>query len=219
MSIGRRTMITGGLATAIGLPYATHHGLISENPLAGLLGDKVGTRFEVSDFDGTLNGTRQLEGKGIDGIEAIFRFDITPEWIRSRWSRISIVPATGKLQGMRVPVVTGTRPDDLAGSLTYYFNQKHQVRRIDFQGITGDDTPLVALLARRFHLRPVPNVGNGIYISSWNGAPLNALRIVQAAPPEIKSQNSQLQVALELNWPAAHQGMSSFFQRQLALIR
>ena len=74
-------------------------------------------------------------------------------------------------------------------------------------------------MARRFHLRPVPNVGNGIYISSWNGAPLNALRVVQAAPPEIESQNSQLQVALELNWPAAHQGMSSFFQRQLALIR
>ena len=66
------------------------------------------------------------------------------------------------LKGFRVPLVTGTAPDDLAGALTYYFNSEHQVQRITFQGTTGDFRKLLNLLTTRygFTRRPTntPNV-------------------------------------------------------------
>ena len=46
-----------------------------------------------------------------------------------RWPRVTTVPQFA-LAGLRVPLVTGTQIDDLAGSLTYYFDRTDQVQRI-----------------------------------------------------------------------------------------
>jgi len=55
----------------------------------------------------------------------------------SRWPRVSAGLAELQLQGYRVPLVSGTTANDLAGALTYYFNSRQQVQRITFQGTTA----------------------------------------------------------------------------------
>jgi hypothetical protein len=80
----------------------------------------------------------------------IFRWDVTTGWVLAHWPRVSAGLSDVETQGYRVPLVTGTATDDLAGSLTYYFNQRQRVQRITFFGTTGDSRRLVALLATKF---------------------------------------------------------------------
>lgn len=80
----------------------------------------------------------------------VLRFDVSPRWVMDRWPRVSAGLSQLQLQGYRVPLVTGTAEDDIAGSLTYYFNPRQQVQRITLQGSTGDGRKLVQLLVSRF---------------------------------------------------------------------
>ena len=57
------------------------------------------------------------------------------------------------LQGYRVPLVTGAKVDDLAGSLTYYFNHLQRPQRITFEGTTGDVNRLVKMLSENYKFR------------------------------------------------------------------
>ncbi len=81
-------------------------------------------------------------------LDEILRFDITPEAVVSRWPRVSTGLADLELMGYRVPLVTGAGQADLAGSLTYYFDQHRQLRRIMFKGTTGDLAALRMVLSR-----------------------------------------------------------------------
>src|SRR5262249_24941689 len=77
-------------------------------------------------------------------IEQAFRFDITPPGVASRWPKASTVAGDPKQLGMRVALVTGTQPADVAGSLTYFFDEHHQLQRITFTGLTADPRRLLA---------------------------------------------------------------------------
>jgi hypothetical protein len=91
-----------------------------------------------------------VEGPEIRTLAEVLRFDVSPAWVLARWPRVSTGMAQLQYQGYRVPLVTGTGPDDLAGSLTYYFNAQQQVERIIFRGTTGNARKLVALLTQRY---------------------------------------------------------------------
>jgi len=80
----------------------------------------------------------------------VLRFDVTVDWIMGRWPRVSAGLAQLQLQGYRVPLVTGTAEDDLAGALTYYFNPRQELQRITFQGTTANPRKLVQLLAAQY---------------------------------------------------------------------
>ena len=80
----------------------------------------------------------------------VLRFDVTPGWVMQRWPWISSGLSQLQLQGYRVPLVTGTQVDDLAGSLTYYFNAAQRVQQITLEGTTGDATKLLRLLVGRY---------------------------------------------------------------------
>lgn len=82
----------------------------------------------------------------------VFRFDLSPDSVVARWPRVSSGLAYLELQGYRVPLVTGTAEDDVAGALTYYFNPRQQVQRITFQGTTGNAGRLVSHVTSRFGL-------------------------------------------------------------------
>ena len=86
----------------------------------------------------------------ITAFEEVFRFDITPEWIINRFKPVTPGLSQLELAGYRVPLVTGTASDDLAGSLTYYFNARQQVQRITFQGTTGDALRLTRFLVANY---------------------------------------------------------------------
>ncbi len=82
----------------------------------------------------------------------VLRFDLTPDSVVRRWPRVSAGLAYLELQGYRVPLVTGTAEDDLAGALTYYFNPRQELERITFHGTTGNARRLVDLITSRFGL-------------------------------------------------------------------
>ncbi|MFN0017897.1 MAG: DUF6690 family protein [Pirellulaceae bacterium] len=132
-------------------------------------------------------------------IPEAFRFDVSPQWITSRWPRVTTVLAESDLQGLRVPLVTGSRPDDLAGSLTYYFDKKHQVQRIFFQGNTGDERRLVAFLTQYYQMKAVPALGAGLYMTHVHGKPLSALHLTWPPVVARDKPTDRCEIVLELN--------------------
>lgn len=141
----------------------------------------------------------------------VLRFDVTPSWVTQQWTRVSTVHAEGDLNGLRVPLVTGTQLHDIAGALTYYFDRQHRVRRITLHGQTGDESMLVDLATKYFGLHPEPALGAGMFVRRWNATPMNALRISHAPVVRADSPNTRLVVELELNDVTANYGLSADF--------
>jgi hypothetical protein len=142
----------------------------------------------------------RLEGPSVADLGEVIRFDATPSWVISRWSRVSTAAAGPDLQGYRVALVTGTREDDLAGSLTYYFNNQQRVQRITFQGTTGDARRLVGLLTQRYGFQQQTSDPSTIlYQVKWNGRPLSELQVRPARVLRADSVHARYDVALEIN--------------------
>jgi hypothetical protein len=158
-----------------------------------------------------LSGPPQpiLTGGYTDNLLSVLRFDVSPEWVSGRWSRVSTTLAEMDLEGLRVPLVTGHDTDDLAGSLTYYFDHKRQVQRIAFDGYTGDPRPLIATVTQYYHLNEEPTLGAGLYLAKWNGNPTSMLRIRHSPVVRSEYSNSRYEVRLEINRPAVRYGLSA----------
>jgi hypothetical protein len=97
-------------------------------------------------------------------LQEVLRFDITPAWVVDRWPRVSAAMPEMKLQGYRVPLITGAAMDDIAGALTYYFDSQ-KLQRITFRGTTGDFRKISGWLATHygFVLRPTESPGVIVY--------------------------------------------------------
>ena len=163
-----------------------------------------------------LNGADvSIAGPQAEDFAAIFRFDVSPQWVTQHWPRVTTVLAESDLQGLRAPLMTGTDPDDLAGSVTYYFNARHEVQRIAFHGYSGDASKVAQLATEKFGMRAEPTLHAGLYVSKWNGYPSSVLRIARAPIMTHNSPHSQVQVVLELNRPGAYYGLSQEMRRML----
>ncbi len=138
-------------------------------------------------------------------IEEVFRFDLTLAWVLGHWPRVSAGLADVDLQGYRAPLVTGTQPDDLAGSLTYYFNKRQRLQRITFFGTTGDTRRLVALLALRHHF--VRELGSDpslfLYRVREERKVVSELRIKPSSIVRADAPRSRFEVALLIERPAS----------------
>jgi hypothetical protein len=121
----------------------------------------------------------KIEGQAVQDLNEILRFDGTPGWVMSRWPRVTAGLAELDLQGYRVPLVTGTGEQDLAGSLTYYFDKNQQMAYINFRGSTGDPRKLISLVTSRYSFLPqkTDDPGLALYQVRWNGQALSELRI------------------------------------------
>ncbi len=133
-----------------------------------------------------------------------FNFDVTIDWVMHRWPRVSTGLAQVQLQGYRVPLITGTGPTDLAGSLTYYFNNHQQVGRITFHGVTGDASALVALLSSRYQFtrRLTNDAGMILYeaVDASNQS-LGEARIRSSSVINANQPRSRFVVDLTMNRP------------------
>ena len=148
--------------------------------------------------------TPSLEGFPTFDFAEVFRFDVSPGWIMSRWSRVSAALGTLQLQGYRVPLVTGTAEDDLAGSLTYYFNSAQQVQRITFSGTTGDSRKLVHFITGRygFARRVANNPSLFLYeIPETQGPPKNLLEVRPARLLRADLPYQRFEVELSIERP------------------
>jgi hypothetical protein len=105
-----------------------------------------------------------LEGVRSYALGEVLRMDVTKEWIYQRWARKSTSTSDLELFGVRVPLVSGTQLTDVAGALTYYFDQAGQVQKLTFNGRTGDTTAVRNLVAQAYGLRPASSApGEQLY--------------------------------------------------------
>jgi hypothetical protein len=150
-----------------------------------------------------LNPGPRLEGQPVMDPGEVFRFDVTPAWVLGRWSRASTVSGPPDLQGYRVVLVTGPTASDLAGSLTYYFNDRQQVQRITFVGTTGDPAGIVSLATRRFGFvaMAAPAPGTYLYQIRWHNQPRSELKLRTAEVIRSDVPFQRFDVEMEINLP------------------
>jgi hypothetical protein len=146
-----------------------------------------------------------LEGPPMGSLAEVLRFDVSPDWIMRRWPRVSSGLADVQLQGYRVPLVTGTRETDLAGSLTYYFNPQQQVQRITFAGTTGNIGQLAAILQGHYRLARRATNDPGLIVFEGKtalGQPASTARIRTAPILRAGDLHGKYEVQMTLERPA-----------------
>ncbi len=200
-----RTLIGAALIGLVGLPYvlSTQKGG-QPPPEAGLPADLLGAapppRFDVpprlpanpaagdglrtSDVSspGLKPGARSPKPVSPTNLEELFRFDLTAEQVMHTWPMVTTTTNQPDLKGYRVPLVTGGRPDSLAGSLTYFFDNGQRLQRIVFHGTTGEPRPLVQLVTQKFDFKidPAPDAGMQRYSVRRSGKTVSELRVQPA---------------------------------------
>ncbi len=144
-----------------------------------------------------------LELAGLPGVSLAdaLRFDVTPAWVAATWPRLTPQRMETGWYGLRVPLVTGTAPEDVAGSLSYYFNAQNYVERVTLYGYTGDAEPLISLLQQQYGLRPYAAVGRGLFLSFYETVPIGVLEVEDVAVQKSDGQRGRYRVQLELNLP------------------
>ncbi|MFK7736624.1 MAG: DUF6690 family protein [Pirellulaceae bacterium] len=151
----------------------------------------------------------------VQALREVVRFDISPNWIPNRFPRVNTVLSNMQLDGLRVPLVTGTQPTDLAGTLTYYFDRYKRVQRVTIHAVTGDPSRFVAELQHAYQMEQQPSLGGGLFMKKWNGRPVS---LVYTAPAPVLTENnrhSRYQFFAELNQPSLEFGMSEEAQQLL----
>lgn len=230
-NILQRFSLAVPLALAVGVPFV----LTSEStePLRGSVGswftsevppNAAATGITDPEVSRLLSLSEQQLSNPVAGterptpvasLEGTLRFDITPQWIMDNWPHVATTRNEGGMDGLRVPLVTGTSPESVAGSLTYYFDAQRVVQRVALDGITGDERNLVGLVTRVYHLQPEPQAGVGIYVSKWNGEPTSALWIRRLPLVHAGNPFQKFEFSLELNRPNHYFGLSPLFKARL----
>lgn len=151
----------------------------------------------------------------INSLAEVLRFDIPPAWVMQHFPTVNTGVGDLQLDGLRVPLITGTRPDDLVGTLTYYFDRFQRVQRITLHAVTGDPTRIGNEIQTNYRLQQQPALGGGLYTTSWNGSPTSILQITPATVISADQQNARFTVFLEINQPGLQYGLSAQAQNLL----
>jgi hypothetical protein len=149
-----------------------------------------------------------IGGGNVQDLREVLRFDVTPVWLTQRFSRVTTVLSNVQLDGMRVPLITGTQTTDLAGTLTYYFDSRQSVRRINLHGLTGDPSQLANLMVQFYGLKPEQSLGGQLYTSRWNNQVNCVLQLSPAPIVYSGADHSKFVVFLELNQADSNMGLS-----------
>jgi hypothetical protein len=209
------------MGAAIGLPYVVTSSPEWWNRLTGSTEAAADSKSVAPAFDAKAGGPlvavtskypgatnspakpRGVEGTPSQDLAEFLQFDGTPAWVMSRWPRVTAGLAAPDLQGYRVPLVTGTREDDLAGSLTYYFDKTQHVALIIFHGTTGDPSKLVALFTSRYNFEPqqAPDPSLHLYQVKWNGKPKSELKIRPVRVVRADQPNARYEVDFAMKRP------------------
>ena len=141
-------------------------------------------------------------------LREVLRFDIDPDFVFRRFARVSTVLSDLSLDGLRVPLVSGTQAYDVAGSLTYYFDINKKLRRIQMQGVTGDARGLIELMVQHYRLGPEPSLGGQLLTTRWNNRVTSFMHVAPAPVVTSASPNARFAFYLEINPPADRYGLS-----------
>ena len=186
----------------------------SEGAENGILDPDVAKILAVSDKTAEKS-KNSVELAPLTDLREVLQFEITPRWVLDRWPHVSTTRAEAQFNGLRVPLVTGTRAHDVAGSLTYYFDKHQQLQRISLSGMVGDDRHLVSVVTQSFALKPESAVGSGLYLAKWNGIPTSALWVRRLSFGQAQGGHHKFKFSLELNRGKNYFGLSSGFRQLL----
>ncbi|MEZ6135746.1 MAG: DUF6690 family protein [Pirellulaceae bacterium] len=196
----------------------TPAGWLTSAPTSGGLSAE-GPYWSMAGTDPAINrlnpGTEahSLEQPPILSLREVLRFDVSPEWVMNRFPRVSTVLADMQLDGLRAPLVTGTTPTDLAGTLTYYFDHYKRLQRVTLHAVTGEPSRFVAELQQVYQLQQEPSLGGGLYLLKWNGRAASVLHVAPAPVIYGDAPYSRFNVFLELNQPGLEYGLSPAAQQ------
>ncbi|MCA9193928.1 MAG: hypothetical protein KDB03_19285 [Planctomycetales bacterium] len=146
----------------------------------------------------------------------VLRFDVQPNWVIAHFPRVTTVLADSQLDGLRVPLVTGANPSDLAGTLTYYFDRYKRLQRTTIHAVTGDPSQIISQLQTYYHLQQVPSLGGGLWVQTWNGQPTSICQIAPAAIIQANEQFARYTIFIELNQSNLEFGLSQEGQSLIA---
>ncbi len=149
-----------------------------------------------------------IGGGTVPDLREVLRFDIVPGWLPQRFARVTTVTSNVKMDGLRVPLITGTQPKDIAGSLTYYFDASHVLKRIHLHGLTGDPTTLANLMVQYYQLRPEQSLGGQLFTTRWNNRITSVMHVAPAPIIYAGADHSKYILFLELNQPDNQYGLS-----------
>jgi hypothetical protein len=138
----------------------------------------------------------------------VIRFDVTPDFVYRNFPRVSTVLSDLNYDGLRVSLVSGTQSYDVAGSLTYYFDSSKSLRRIQYQGVTGDSNPLVQLMIQHYRLNPERSLGGQLLTMRWNNRITSFIHVAPAPVVTAEQPNARFAFFLEINKPSDHYGLS-----------
>jgi hypothetical protein len=210
------------MMAAVGVPYlvtsssdwwntlsARYLGGGTDGKAAAADGSKAGAPPQAGSPQGgaaktdTVMRPLPVEGFGAQDLSQVLQFDGTPAWVMARWPRVTAGLAELDLQGYRVALVSGTADDDLAGSLTYYFDKSQRIARISFHGTTGDPRKLISLVSSRYHFvqQQTDDPSLSLFQVKWNGKPLSELRIRPARMLRADQPRSRYEVDLAMKRP------------------
>lgn len=147
-------------------------------------------------------------GGAINDLREVLRFDIVPGWLPQRFARVSTVTSNVQMDGLRVPLITGTQSRDIAGSLTYYFDAGQALKRINLHGVTGDPTILANLMVQFYQLKPEQSLGGQLFTSRWNNRVTSVMQVAPAPIIYAGADHSKYIIFLELNQPDNLYGLS-----------
>ncbi|MCI0361750.1 MAG: hypothetical protein L0211_24965 [Planctomycetaceae bacterium] len=208
----RPLILMSVLAAAIGVPYVALDEQVKgfvRAQLARWPGDSESSQADpLAKIDGLLKpmASTTASAPGMPAaaaspatvpLEESIRFDVTPEWVTLRWPQVTSVIGDSEHLGLRVMLVSGTSPSDVAGALTYYFDQEHRVERITLDGVTGEPSRLVNYTVGRFGLRPTQTKEPGLFYSDDPNEPTSMLRL--AALPIVRPEAPLARVHVTLD--------------------
>lgn len=150
-----------------------------------------------------------LEHLPVVSLAEILRFDISPEWVMARFPRVSTLLSEMNLDGLRTPLITGSTPGDLAGTLTYYFDRYKRLKRVSIHATVGDPTRHIMELRQAYQMSQEPSLGGSLYVIKWNGAPTCVLHISPASVVYSDLNYGRYNLFLELNQAELEYGLSS----------
>lgn len=150
-----------------------------------------------------------LTNAPVSDFREVLRFDVTPAWVPQHFNRVTTVLADTRLDGLRVPFVSGTQPTDIAGSLTYFFDSQQALRRIQLIGRCGDPSILVNLMLQYYHLQAEPSLGGHLYTSRWNNRVTSVMQLTPAPVIYSHDVHSRYEIFLELNQPTVDYALTA----------
>ena len=196
----RNILMPAAFVTAIGVPLIAFQPDWNSAPRKYTEPTVDLVRLSANEFE-ALCGDNQLVYMPIASLGEVLRFDVYPNWVKSRWARVSTAPSSDGLQGMRVALVTGPNTWDICGALTYYFDENMRVQRISLIGDTGDASQLVKYLVAQFQFQVHPSKAAGLLTASKRRRMYGILKLENPTVINAADANHQVRVVMELNNP------------------